>query len=91
MPCCCSQEGQGCWLDNIQVLNQCSARLQCHSYVKVNICVLPSLTNSGVGAASPLVLPVPVRPLRPREGVTAASGRLFEVKMDIYVTAMTGY
>lgn len=57
----------------------------------MNIYILPSLTNLGVGDASPLVLPVPVRLLRPRKGVTAASGRLFEVKMDIYATPMTGY
>lgn len=57
----------------------------------MNIYVLPSLTNLGAGAASPPVLPVPVRAFRHRKGVTADSGRLFEVKMDIYATPMTRY
>lgn len=57
----------------------------------MNIYVLPSLTNLGVGAVSPPVLPVPVRAFRHRKGVTADSGRLFEVKMDIYATPMTRY
>lgn len=58
-----------CWLVDIQVLNQGNASHQ-HSYFTVNIYVLPILINFGVGAASPPVVPLSVRPLRHRKVVT---------------------